>query len=309
MMNTKFLVMDVDGTLTDGKIYMGQDGELAKAFDIKDGCGILLELPLYGIIPVIITARESLILKNRCEELKIKELHQGVKDKLSKLREIVGKFGESLSAVAYAGDDLPDIPCMEEVKKAGGIVLCPADAISEIKSMADYISGHKAGEGAVRDMIRYLGNHVQKTNIQTKIDETVKWILSTDFSVLKAGTYQRDDGTVYSIQEYFTREEKENIIESHRNHIDIQFMITGKEVFKIYSTSCLSSSGKYDNNKDADYWLGGQVVSQNILVPGSLIVVLNGQPHKGAISCSVAEKVKKLVCKLEVFETEHKGAQ
>ena len=68
----KFLIMDVDGTLTDGKIYMGQDGEMAKAFDIKDGAGIALVLPKNNIIPVIITARESKILANRCEELKEK---------------------------------------------------------------------------------------------------------------------------------------------------------------------------------------------------------------------------------------------
>lgn len=63
MSRIKFLVMDVDGTLTDGKIYMGGQGELSKAFDIKDGAGIVLELPKMGIIPVIITARESAILE------------------------------------------------------------------------------------------------------------------------------------------------------------------------------------------------------------------------------------------------------
>ena len=67
----KFLVMDVDGTLTDGKIYMGNEGELFKAFDVKDGCGIKDLLPQLGIVPVIITARESKILENRCNELLI----------------------------------------------------------------------------------------------------------------------------------------------------------------------------------------------------------------------------------------------
>ena len=75
----KFLVMDVDGTLTDGKIYMGSNGEVMKAFNIKDGCGIAMVLPKYGITPVIITARESKILENRCKELNITELHQGSK--------------------------------------------------------------------------------------------------------------------------------------------------------------------------------------------------------------------------------------
>ncbi len=149
----KYLVMDVDGTLTDGKIYMGENGEIAKAFNIKDGCGILLILPKYEITPIIITARSSKIVENRCKEIGITELYQGVKDKLKMLREVVG---DDFSSVAYAGDDLPDIPCMEAVKKSGGLVLCPSDAISEVFCLADYISSFKAGEGAIRDCINYL---------------------------------------------------------------------------------------------------------------------------------------------------------
>ena len=76
MSNIKFLVLDVDGTLTDGKIYMGAEGELFKAFDIKDGCGIKDILPQYNIVPVIITARDSMILIRRCKELNISNLYQ-----------------------------------------------------------------------------------------------------------------------------------------------------------------------------------------------------------------------------------------
>lgn len=306
MGDIRFLVMDVDGTLTDGKIYMGQNGELAKAFDIKDGCGILLELPFYDIKPIIITARESSILVNRCNELKIEELYQGVKDKLAKLWEVVEKYGKSLDAVAYAGDDLPDLRCMEEVKKAGGIILCPSDAIPEVRSIADYISDYKAGEGAIRDMIRYLGNCAQKKDMKQIIHKTINWILSSDFSTMEAGTYRKDDRIVYSIQEYVTKEENECVIESHRNHIDIQFMIQGSEKFKIYTTLCLSA-GRYDKIRDTEYWLNGQVATQSLLIPGSLIVIFNGQPHKGGVSSSKSEKVKKLVCKIEVFEKGHKG--
>ncbi len=300
MASTKFLVMDVDGTLTDGKIYMGQDGELAKAFDIKDGCGILLELPRYNIIPVIITARQSKILEKRCDELKIKELHQGIKDKLKTLEEIVDKYESTLSSVAYAGDDLPDIPCMEEVKKAGGVVLCPSDAIPEIKALANFISGYKAGDGAIRDMIRYLGSRTLESNVQNLIDEAVAWITSFDFSTMEAGTYQRDDGTSYSIQEYITKEENDCVLESHRNHIDIQFMVQGKEAFKTYTNMCLTCAENYNEEKDADYWMDGQVASQSVLIPGSLIVVLNGQPHKGAICYLRPERVKKVVYKIKV---------
>ena len=71
MKNIKFLVMDVDGTLTDGKIYMGAGGEVFKSFDIKDGYGITTILPKAGIVPVVITARKSKIVENRCAELDI----------------------------------------------------------------------------------------------------------------------------------------------------------------------------------------------------------------------------------------------
>jgi len=159
MSNIRFLVMDVDGTMTDGKIYMGPDGEVFKAFDIKDGCGIYLILPRLNIVPVVITARKSRIVERRCEELNIEEIHQGSKDKLATLNEILNRYDSDLGSVAYMGDDLPDIPCMEAVKKAGGVIVCPADAIDEIKKFADYISVRNAGDGAVRECIEYLSNH------------------------------------------------------------------------------------------------------------------------------------------------------
>ena len=137
MKEIKFFVMDVDGTLTDGKIYMSDSGELCKAFNIKDGCGIKEILPKRGIIPVIITARSSELLRKRCAELDIAELHQGVRGKLDRLREIIAQYSSAerkygLSDVLYVGDDLMDIPCMQAVKSEGGLVACPADAIPEI---------------------------------------------------------------------------------------------------------------------------------------------------------------------------------
>lgn len=85
----KFLFLDVDGTLTDGKIYMSDSGELFKAFDVKDGCGIKDILPKLDIKPVIITARSSKILFNRCKELSIDMVFQNTRDKVSKIKEIM----------------------------------------------------------------------------------------------------------------------------------------------------------------------------------------------------------------------------
>ena len=147
-----YLVMDVDGTLTDGKIYMGNNGELCKAFNIKDGCGIHDILLPTGIIPVIISGRKSDIVLNRCREIGIMEVYQGVSNKIDKLKEVV----KDISRVAYIGDDINDLSCMLLVKKSGGIVGCPADAVQQILKIADFISRKNGGNGAVRDFIEWL---------------------------------------------------------------------------------------------------------------------------------------------------------
>lgn len=148
----KYLVMDVDGTLTDGKIYMGNDGEMMKAFDIKDGCGIHdIAIPA-GIVPVIITGRSSKILEKRCTELGIQNLHQGIRNKIEELLTIT----TDLSTVAYIGDDINDLSCMEPVKTAGGLVGCPADAVKNVMDIADFISSKNGGNGAVREFIEWI---------------------------------------------------------------------------------------------------------------------------------------------------------
>ncbi len=152
----KMLVMDVDGTLTDGKIYMGEDGEVCKAFNIKDGYGIHDVLIPAGIIPVVITGRQSKIVEKRCNELGIIEIHQGVKDKVDRLRSVLKKNKLDMNNVAYIGDDLNDMPCIKQVKHAGGIIGCPADAVKEVRDYSDYIASFAGGEGAVREMIEHI---------------------------------------------------------------------------------------------------------------------------------------------------------
>lgn len=148
----KYLVMDVDGTLTDGKIYMGAHGEMMKAFNIKDGCGIHdIAIP-GGIIPVIITGRTSEIVKKRCGELGIQQVYQGIKNKIEQLNSIA----DDLSQVAYIGDDINDLSCMIHVKEAGGVVGCPADAVERVKEISDFVALHNGGDGAVRDFIEWI---------------------------------------------------------------------------------------------------------------------------------------------------------
>ena len=152
-MMIKYLVMDVDGTLTDGKIYMGAHGEMMKAFNIKDGCGIHdIAIP-GGIIPVIITGRTSEIVKKRCGELGIQQVYQGIKNKIEQLNSIA----DDLSQVAYIGDDINDLSCMIPVKEAGGVVGCPpADAVERVKEISDFVALHNGGDGAVRDFIEWI---------------------------------------------------------------------------------------------------------------------------------------------------------
>ena len=154
--NIKYLVMDVDGTLTDGKIYMGNDGEIFKAFNIKDGCGIHDILIPNGIVPVIITGRKSKILENRCRELKIEMLYQGIADKLTVLKQILDAHKSELSQVAYIGDDINDLSCMKKIKEEHGIVGCPFDAVRQVKQIADYTCDAKGGAGAVREFIEWI---------------------------------------------------------------------------------------------------------------------------------------------------------
>ena len=151
-MNVKLLVMDVDGTLTDGCIYMSGQGEVMKAFNIKDGYAIKHILPTLSITPVIITGRKSDIVERRAKELDILELHQGVTDKVLVLQNVAEKFNVELKDIAYIGDDLNDLPCIELC----GVTACPQDAVEEVKQKVNYICKNNGGQGAVREFIMQM---------------------------------------------------------------------------------------------------------------------------------------------------------
>ena len=147
-----FIAMDVDGTLTDGKIYMGVDSEMMKAFDVKDGYAIHVMLPAHGIIPIIITGRKSKIVENRARELGVTFLYQGVSDKLALLKEIADDQGVTLKEIAFVGDDLNDLDCI----KACGFSGCPADAVEQVKESVSFVSTRAGGAGAVRDFVERI---------------------------------------------------------------------------------------------------------------------------------------------------------
>lgn len=155
---TKLIFLDVDGTLTDGKIYIGNNGELIKAFNIKDGYAIAHLLPKHNIIPVIITGRKSEIVSKRCQELGIDFVFQNVSNKKEKMIEFANSYGiyENEQGILlntyYIGDDIPDLECMLIAEKKG----CPADAVNEIKAVSDFVSSKNGGDGAVREFVEWV---------------------------------------------------------------------------------------------------------------------------------------------------------
>jgi 3-deoxy-D-manno-octulosonate 8-phosphate phosphatase (KDO 8-P phosphatase) len=148
----KLLIMDVDGTLTDGKLYFSEHGEAAKAFHAKDGYGICALLPARRVIPAIITGRTSRILERRCEELRIVHLFQGISDKANAARELLTRLSLRPERAAYIGDDDNDLGAM----RICALTACPADASERVKEEADFVAARKGGEGAVREFIEWM---------------------------------------------------------------------------------------------------------------------------------------------------------
>jgi 3-deoxy-D-manno-octulosonate 8-phosphate phosphatase (KDO 8-P phosphatase) len=142
----KLLLLDVDGVLTDGKLYYGNSGEELKAFDIQDGLGIKL-LQRGGIKVGIITGRSSILLERRAEELAITPLVQGREDKLTALNELLEDLNISLDEVAFMGDDLPDLAVIRRV----GLGITPANGNTQLASQALWQTIKSGGNGAVRE--------------------------------------------------------------------------------------------------------------------------------------------------------------
>jgi 3-deoxy-D-manno-octulosonate 8-phosphate phosphatase (KDO 8-P phosphatase) len=147
----KLLALDVDGVLTDGRIYYGANGEELKAFHIKDGLGIKL-LQRDNIVVAIITGRSSAMVDRRAKELGIEHVVQGREDKLVALRELCDTLDISLDVCAYMGDDLPDLPAVS----AAGLGLTVADASAGVVSESDWQSTLPGGCGAVREACNFL---------------------------------------------------------------------------------------------------------------------------------------------------------
>mgnify|MGYP000850630590 FL=1 len=147
----KLVLFDVDGVLTDGRIYIDNNGVESKAFDVKDGHGLKM-LQRSGFLVGLITGRQSQIVEHRARELGIDLIFQGVKEKLPVFEKIAGELQFKDGEIAYMGDDLVDLPVLRRV----GFSATVADACEVVKAEVDFVACHRGGRGAVREFCELL---------------------------------------------------------------------------------------------------------------------------------------------------------
>ncbi|MEA3354400.1 MAG: HAD hydrolase family protein [Campylobacterota bacterium] len=151
----ELIVLDVDGTLTDGKIIYTSKGDEIKHFDVKDGLAISSWTKKFGKKAAIITGRKSELVRKRANELGITHLYQGVDNKDEVLEDILKKENLIWDQVASIGDDLNDYKMLSKT----GLSFAVNDAVEDIKSMVDVVTDKKGGYGAVREMVEYILKH------------------------------------------------------------------------------------------------------------------------------------------------------
>ncbi len=147
----KLFALDVDGTLTDGGIYMDGAGNELKRFDVQDGQGIV-QLLRSGVKVVIISGRYSAPTQQRADNLKITCCINGTDDKLRDLSSLAAAWGITAAETAYAGDDTPDIECI----KWAGLGIAVSNAHPSVAACADFITERTGGRGAVRECADYI---------------------------------------------------------------------------------------------------------------------------------------------------------
>lgn len=301
--------MDVDGTLTDGKIYMGVDGEAFKAFDIKDGYALHTLLKEHGIIPVIITARKSPMVEHRCKELGVTEIHQGVMNKLDCLKGIPKKYssdGEQydLSHVAYIGDDLLDLQCIKPIKAAGGLAGCPSNAVKGVMTECNYVSCHKGGEGAVRDFAEYIIEHNEENlgsgDLEERCREAINYLTQLRDEDITLGKHIVNEKFYYNVQEYITTDEKEKLFESHRENVDIQLLLSGEEIMEVTDVRQLQIAQLYDSEVDRTLYAPSGIAAKVVLRPGSIMVLYPNDAHRSMCYNGKESAVKKIVGKIKI---------
>ena len=149
--NIQLLILDIDGVMTDGRLYIGPDGMEFKAVSVRDGHGIKM-LQREGITIAVISGRPSAAMEHRLAELGVQHVFLAVKDKLAIFEGLLQELGLNANQAAFMGDDLPDLPVMQ----ACGLALTVADAAPEILAAADWVSSKAGGQGAIREAGEWL---------------------------------------------------------------------------------------------------------------------------------------------------------
>ena len=147
----KLVVFDVDGVLTDGGLFFGDDGQEYKAFYSRDGLGMKL-LQQTGVEIAVITARNSKVVEHRMRNLGIENVYQGKLNKLDAFHDLLARLNVSAEHTAYAGDDVVDLPVMKEA----GLAIAVQDAHPFVKQHAHWITQHGGGRGAARDVCELI---------------------------------------------------------------------------------------------------------------------------------------------------------
>jgi len=143
---TRLVCLDVDGTLTDGRLWFDEDGRESKAFNVLDGQG-LIQLRLAGIGVAFVTARNSIVAANRARDLGV-AAYVDCRDKLACVRGIAAEQGLAMDQVAFMGDDLPDLTVLREV----GFAVAPASVHHWLRDLVHWVTPARGGEGAVREL-------------------------------------------------------------------------------------------------------------------------------------------------------------
>lgn len=147
----RLVIFDVDGVLTDGALYLGDDGQEYKAFHSKDGHGLRM-LQDSGVTVAIITGRVSRVVEHRVHDLGITHVYQGRREKLPAFEELLAETGLEPSQIAYVGDDVVDLPVMVR----SGLAIAVQDAHPFVKQHSHWITEHRGGRGAARDVCEFL---------------------------------------------------------------------------------------------------------------------------------------------------------
>jgi len=147
----RLLILDVDGVLTDGSLYFGPQGEALKVFHVRDGHGIKM-LQKAGIEVAFLSGRRSDAAYHRARELGVSRFHEGLRDKVAVMEEIMASMGIEAGAVAAVGDDLVVLPHL----RRSGLAVAVADAVPEVKAAAHWVTNLPGGRGAVREVCDLL---------------------------------------------------------------------------------------------------------------------------------------------------------